>query len=88
MRDDKYRGLEDAIKTNLNHYWNSCNIDANKGNEGIGDFMSKLYGRDNRGPYWIQCDNCLKWRRVAEDPEHLKEDVSTAYIIFIYGDSD
>jgi hypothetical protein len=78
MRDDRYRGLEDAIKTNLNHYWNSCNIDAHQGNAGIGDFMHKLYDRETKGPYWIQCDNCGKWRRVSTDPEQLKEDWTCA----------
>jgi hypothetical protein len=79
MRDDKYRGLEDTIKSSLSGYWNSCNIDSNSGHGGIGDFMAKLYGnKAAAGPYWVQCDNCVKWRRVQTSPELLKADVSSA----------
>jgi len=69
VHGDRYRVMVDTLKEKLRMYWLSCNIDANQGGEGIRQFWFDLEKVKNSGPFWIQCDNCLAWRRVRKPPE-------------------
>jgi len=69
VHGDRYRVLVDTLKEKLRQYWVSCNIDASGGGDGIRKFWSDLEKVKNSGPFWIQCDSCLAWRRVRKSPQ-------------------
>jgi hypothetical protein len=38
--------------------------------------MEQVDKQKDKGPFWIQCENCFKWRRVTENPDKLPLNVS------------
>jgi len=73
--DDKYRLLMEALANKLLSYWQSCNIDnPSAGGIGIANLFAIILKKKNSGPFWIQCDKCLKWRRVEKTPDTFAED--------------
>eukprot|EP01127_Copromyxa_protea_P012818 TRINITY_DN3369_c0_g1_i1.p1 TRINITY_DN3369_c0_g1~~TRINITY_DN3369_c0_g1_i1.p1 ORF type:complete len:673 (-),score=98.27 TRINITY_DN3369_c0_g1_i1:418-2196(-) len=60
--------LEQALKDRLRMYWEQAQVEEKHGGPGKQLFMKSLEKKRGTGPFWIQCDKCMKWRKVNKPP--------------------
>eukprot|EP01126_Amoeba_proteus_P042057 TRINITY_DN4558_c0_g1_i13.p1 TRINITY_DN4558_c0_g1~~TRINITY_DN4558_c0_g1_i13.p1 ORF type:complete len:517 (-),score=128.36 TRINITY_DN4558_c0_g1_i13:223-1773(-) len=63
-----YRVLQHTVNQRLKSYWQCCKIDKGSGGMTVTVWFENMNKSKDRGPYWIQCDSCLKWRQVPFKP--------------------
>eukprot|EP01126_Amoeba_proteus_P042061 TRINITY_DN4558_c0_g1_i3.p1 TRINITY_DN4558_c0_g1~~TRINITY_DN4558_c0_g1_i3.p1 ORF type:complete len:712 (-),score=181.60 TRINITY_DN4558_c0_g1_i3:1829-3964(-) len=63
-----YRVLQHTVNLRLKSYWQCCKIDKGSGGMTVTVWFENMNKSKDRGPYWIQCDSCLKWRQVPHKP--------------------
>ncbi|KAE8621506.1 hypothetical protein XENTR_v10004855 [Xenopus tropicalis] len=67
---DEYRLTMDALGVKLNDYWNT--MQERKGKKS--DPQSPLEEQNSPDQTWVQCNSCLKWRKVPDGVKISEDD--------------